>query len=176
MTVSDCKEPPVAAPTLMGIDLGTQSVRAIVVDSETGSVIAAASAEYPLLTPQPLWAEQDPAEWWRASKVAISQALQAAGDRAKDLAGVGLTGQMHGLVLLDANDAVVRPAILWCDQRTEAQCVEIHERVGLDRLRAIACNPALPGFTAPKMLWVREHEPEHFKRAHKALLPKDYLR
>ena len=146
-----------AAPTLMGIDLGTQSVRAIVIDAESGQVIAGATAEYPLLTLEPQWAEQDPADWWRGAQTAISRALELSGDRARDLVGLGLTGQMHGLVLLDEHDEVIRPAILWCDQRTERQCEEIHERVGLDRLRRVACKPALTGFTAPKLLWVREH-------------------
>src|SRR3954452_11431449 len=164
------------SPTLMGIDLGTQSLRALVSDAESGQVIAAATAEYPLLTPEPQWAEQDPADWWRGAQAAISRALELAGGRARDLAALGLTGQMHGLVLLDERDEVIRPAILWCDQRTERQCEEIHEWVGLQRLRQIACNPALTGFTAPKLLWVREHEPAAFRRGRKALLPKDYLR
>jgi xylulokinase len=163
-------------PSLMGIDLGTQGIRVLVIDAESGKVLASATAEYPLLTPKPLWAEQHPADWWLAAQQAIPQALRAASDRAHDLVALGLTGQMHGLVLLDEHDEVLRPAILWCDQRTEAQCAEIHRRVGLDRLRRIACNPALTGFTAPKLLWVREHEPEVFARARHALLPKDYLR
>src|ERR687885_308723 len=98
----------------MGIDLGTQSLRAIVVDAETGLVVSAATAQYPLLTPEPQWAEQDPADWWRAAQTAISRALELAGDRARDLVGVGLTGQMHSLVLLDEQNEVIRPAILWC--------------------------------------------------------------
>ncbi len=163
-------------PALMGIDLGTQGIRVLVIDAESGKVVASATAEYPLLTPKPLWAEQHPADWWRAAQQAIPQALRAAGEQARDLVALGLTGQMHGLVLLDERNEVLRPAILWCDQRTEAQCAEIHRRVGLDRLRRIACNPALTGFTAPKLLWVREHEPEVFARARHALLPKDYLR
>lgn len=160
----------------MGIDLGTGGVRAIVVEAETGRILSAATVEYPLLTPFPQWAEQNPHDWWAATQKAIRQALGGAGDAAGSLAALGLTGQMHGLVLLDAADQVIRPAILWCDQRTERQCEEIHERVGLDRLRQIACNPALTGFTAPKLLWVREHEPDAFARARHALLPKDYLR
>ena len=152
------------SPTFVGIDLGTQSVRAIVIDSETGAVIAAATAEYPLLTPEPQWAEQDPADWWRASQTAISRALELAGDRAADLAGLGLTGQMHGLVLLDERDSVVRPAILWCDQRTERQCAEITERVGAERLVRITGNPALTGFQAPKVLWLRDEEAANFDR------------
>ena len=163
-------------PSVMGVDLGTSGVRAVVVDFETGHLLAAATAEYPLLTPQPQWAEQTPADWWRGAQQAISAALRAAGDGANDLAALGLTGQMHGLVLLDWHDQVIRPAILWCDQRTEHQCQAIHQRVGLARLRQIAGNPALAGFTAPKLLWVREHEPAAYARTKHALLPKDYLR
>ncbi|MGH2366646.1 MAG: FGGY family carbohydrate kinase, partial [Chloroflexota bacterium] len=163
-------------PALMGVDLGTGGARAIVVEAETGHVLAGATADYPLYTPQPQWAEQNPADWWRASQQAIAEALRQAGDRARNLAALGLTGQMHGLVLLDEDDAVIRPALLWCDQRTERQCEAIHERVGLQRLKQITCNPALTGFTAPKLLWVHEHEPRAFQRTRRALLPKDYLR
>jgi xylulokinase len=163
-------------PAVMGVDLGTGGVRAVVVDGGTGAVVSSATSEYPLLTPKPQWAEQNPSDWWRGSQAAIRQALRLAGERAGDLVALGLTGQMHGLVLLDGDGEVVRPAMLWCDQRTARQCEEIHERVGLDRLRQITSNPALTGFMAPKLLWVREHEPEVFARARHALLPKDYLR
>jgi xylulokinase len=163
-------------PTLMGIDVGTSGLRAIVVDAASGQVLGAATAGYPLLTPRPQWAEQHPLDWWRAAQSAIPEALRRAGGRGGDLVALGLTGQMHGLVLLDEADAPIRPALLWCDQRTEAQCAEIHRRVGLDRLKAIARNPALTGFTAPKVLWVREHEPEAYARVRRILLPKDYLR
>lgn len=163
-------------PTVMGVDLGTGGVRAIVVDAVDGRVLSAATADYSLLTPHPQWAEQHPADWWNGAQQAIAAALHGAGDRTRDLVALGLTGQMHGLVLLDEANAVIRPAMLWCDQRTGPQCEEIHQRVSLSRLKEIACNPALTGFTAPKLLWVREHEPEAFARARRALLPKDYLR
>jgi xylulokinase len=161
---------------VMGIDVGTGGLRAIVIDAESGRVMGAATSDYPLSTPQPLWGEQDPAHWWQAARQAIPQALSRSGVRAQELAGLGLTGQMHGLVLLDEQQAVIRPAILWLDQRTARECEAIHERVGLERLRAITCNPALTGFTAPKLLWVKEHEPQAFARARHVLLPKDYLR
>jgi xylulokinase len=144
---------------LMGIDVGTGGLRALVIDAETGAVLGAATSEYPLSTPHPQWAEQDPLDWWRAAQTAIPAALRQAGLKAGEVQGLGLTGQMHGLVLLDEHDAPIRPAILWCDQRTEAQCEEITRRVGWERLLAIARNPALTGLTAPKVLWVREHEP-----------------
>ncbi|HVG96132.1 MAG TPA: FGGY family carbohydrate kinase, partial [Chloroflexota bacterium] len=161
---------------LMGIDVGTSGLRAIVVDAASGRVLGAATADYPLLTPHPQWAEQHPLDWWRAAQTAIPEALRRAGGRGGELVALGLTGQMHGLVLLDEGGAPIRPALLWCDQRTEAQCAEIHRRVGPERLKAIARNPALTGFTAPKVLWVREHEPEAYARVRRALLPKDYLR
>ncbi|HEX2514412.1 MAG TPA: xylulokinase [Chloroflexota bacterium] len=161
---------------VMGIDVGTGGLRALVIDAQSGALLGAATAEYPLSTPHPQWAEQDPQDWWRAAQAAIPEALRRAGGRAGEVLGLGLTGQMHGLVLLDEQDAPIRPAMLWCDQRTEAQCEEIHRVVGRERLLAIARNPALTGFTAPKVLWVREHEPEAYRRVRRALLPKDYLR
>jgi xylulokinase len=159
----------VAAETLVGLDVGTTGAKAVAI-SETGEVLARAEEEYPLSIPQPGWAEQDPEDWWRASERAL-EAVGAAG-----AASVGLTGQMHGLVLLDAADRVLRPAILWNDQRTGAECAEIEERVGFDRLVALTGNRALPGFTAPKLVWVRKHEPEVWARAAHILLPKDYVR
>ena len=162
-------------PYLMGIDVGTTGTRAIVVD-EQGSLCGAATVDYPLHTPRPLWAEQDPADWWAAACGAIRGALANAGLAGAEIGGIGLSGQMHGLVLLDECDEVLRPAILWCDQRTQAQCDWITDTVGADRLIALTCNPALTGFTAPKLVWVRQHEPEVYRRARKALLPKDYLR
>ncbi|HEU5317904.1 MAG TPA: xylulokinase, partial [Chloroflexota bacterium] len=163
-------------PAVAGIDLGTGGVRALVIDSETGAVLSSATAEYPLLTPRPLWAEQQPDDWWRAAQDAVPRALRDAGAAARDLRAVGLTGQMHGLTLIDEHNAAIRPAILWCDQRTQAQCDAIHATVGLERLKRVAANPALTGFTAPKLLWVREHEPDAYRRVRRALLPKDYLR
>jgi xylulokinase len=154
---------------IVGLDVGTTGVKAIAV-SETGEVLARAEEGYPLSIPRPGWAEQDPEDWWAAG----GRALAAVG--AKDAAAVGLTGQMHGLVLLDGSDRVLRPAILWNDQRTGAECAEIEELVGFDRLVALTGNRALPGFTAPKLLWVRRHEPEVWSRAAHLLLPKDYVR
>jgi xylulokinase len=155
--------------SLVGLDVGTTGVKAIAI-SPQGEVLARAEEEYPLSIPQPGWAEQEPEDWWRASE----RALAAVG--AGQAEAVGLTGQMHGLVLLDAADRVLRPAILWNDQRTAAECAEIEERVGLERLIGLTGNRALPGFTAPKLLWVRKHEPEVWAATAHLLLPKDYVR
>ena len=154
---------------LVGLDVGTTGVKAISI-SPDGAVVARAEEEYPLSIPEPGWAEQDPEGWWRASE----RALAAMG--AQEAEAVGLTGQMHGLVLLDASDRVLRPAILWNDQRTAAECAEIEERIGFARLVELTGNRALPGFTAPKLLWVRRHEPEVWSRVAHVLLPKDYVR
>jgi xylulokinase len=155
--------------TLVGLDVGTTAVKALAV-SETGEVAARCEVEYPLSTPRPGWAEQDPADWWRATEEAL------AGLGVDDVAAIGLSGQMHGLVALDAADEVIRPAILWNDQRTGAECAEIEERVGFERLVALTGNRALTGFTAPKLLWLRRHEPEAYARIAHVLLPKDYVR
>jgi xylulokinase len=154
--------------TLVGLDVGTTGVKALRI-SQTGEVLARHEEEYPLSIPQPGWAEQDPEDWWRASQRAL--AAIGAGDEP-----VGLTGQMHGLVLLDAADRILRPAILWNDQRTGAECAEIEERIGFERLVALTGNRALPGFTAPKLVWVRKHEPDVWAKAVHVLLPKDYVR
>jgi len=160
---------------VMGIDVSTTATKAVLVDGD-GSVAGVGLSEYEFQTPQPMWSEQDPASWWRATQGAIQSALVAAGATGAEVRAVGLTGQMHGLVLLDSDDQVLRPAILWNDQRTGAECREIRERVGLDRLIAVTGNDALTGFTAPKILWVRNHEPDTYAQAAHALLPKDYLR
>jgi len=154
--------------TLVGLDVGTTGVKALAVSPE-GEVIARAERSYPLSTPRPGWSEQDPEDWWRASEAALA-------DLGVEPAGIGLSGQMHGLVCLDAAERVLRPAILWNDQRTEAECTEIEERVGLERLIALTGNRALTGFTAPKLLWVRRHEPDVYARIAHVLLPKDYVR
>ena len=154
---------------LVGLDVGTTGVKALAISPE-GEVLARAEEAYPLSTPRPGWAEQDPEDWWRASKRALD-ALEVA-----DIAGIGLSGQMHGLVLVGTDDRVLRPAILWNDQRTAAECAEIEERVGLERLIELTGNRALTGFTAPKLLWVRNHEREIYSRIARVLLPKDYVR
>ncbi len=157
---------------VVGLDIGTSGARALAVD-ESGKVIADASAEYPILTPKPGWSEQDPEQWWRAATVAIRKVAIAAGGQ---VVGIGLAGQMHGSVFLDARDRVIRPALLWNDQRTDRQCRQITEKLGRDNLVAITGNPALTGFQAPKVLWLRDEEPEHFKQVAHVLLPKDYIR
>lgn len=162
-------------PTMLGLDIGTSGAKAVVVRDD-GAVIATGTADYPISHPHPLWSEQDPADWWAGAQAALKAALDASGISPDDVAGLGLTGQMHGAVFLDETDAVIRPAMLWNDGRTAAQCAEIERRVGLERLLAIAGNPALEGFQAPKILWLREHEPENFARVRRVLLPKDYIR
>jgi xylulokinase len=154
---------------VVGIDVGTSAVKAIAV-AEDGEVLARREVGYPLSTPQPGWSEQDPEDWWRATEQALDGLVDG------EIAGIGLSGQMHGLVTLDASDAVIRPAILWNDQRTQAECDEIEERVGLERLISLTGNRALTGFTAPKLLWLRKHEPDSFARIAHVLLPKDYVR
>ncbi len=156
----------------IGLDVGTTGVKGIVVAAD-GGVIASASAGYPLLTPRPGWTEQAPEAWWQAT-CAVLRALQA--KVSGPVAAIGLAGQMHGAVFLDADGQVIRPAILWNDQRTAAECAEIEQRVGAGRLRQIAGNPALTGFQAPKMLWLARHEPAAYARVRHVLLPKDFIR
>jgi len=161
---------------LLGIDIGTTGAKALIID-ERGEVLASATEEYPLSIPRPLWSEQDPEDWWTGCQAAVQRALAAPGIRAADIEGVGLTGQMHGLVLLDKAGRVLRPAILWNDQRTGPQCEEISAWAGgLPRLLQLTGNAVLPGFTAPKIVWVRENEPKVYERAAHILLPKDYIR
>ena len=159
----------------LGIDVSTTGSKALLVD-ESGSVIATASSTHTLQTPKPLWSEQNPQEWWEAVSISIRAVLKQARLSGENVAAVGLTGQMHGLVLLDEAGQVLRPAILWNDQRTQSQCDEIHRRIGRDRFIQITGNVALTGFTAPKILWVQENEPEVYARARHVLLPKDYIR
>jgi xylulokinase len=163
------------AAYLLGIDVGTSGSKAILIDA-AGAVKASVTTEYPLYTPQPLWAEQNPSDWWAATVSSIKRVLQEEGVKPADVAGVGLTGQMHGLVLLDAQGEVLRPCIMWNDQRTAVQCAAITEKVGLENVLRLTGNPILPGFTAPKIVWVRENEPEVYANVAKALLPKDYVR
>jgi xylulokinase len=153
---------------LVGIDVGTSGVKALAL-SPTGEILGRAEREYPLSTPQPGWAEQDPEDWWTASRAALDEL-------GLEPASIGFSGQMHGLVVLDEAERVLRPAILWNDQRTGAECAEIEERVGLEHLIALTGNRALTGFTAPKLLWLRKHEPETYARVRHVLLPKDYVR
>ncbi|HNT25983.1 MAG TPA: xylulokinase [Anaerolineales bacterium] len=159
----------------IGIDVSTTATKALLIDS-AGAVVAVAASEYPFETPHPLWSEQHPDLWWVGAQQSIGAVLKQAGINAIQVAGIGLTGQMHGLVLLDAAGVVLRPAILWNDQRTQAQCDEIHRRVGRSRFIQITGNVALTGFTAPKILWVKENEPEVYAQAAHVLLPKDFVR
>ena len=160
---------------LLGIDVGTGGTRAVVVD-ESGAVVASATSEHePFASPQIGWAEQDPRDWWRAGVEAVRGVL-AQKVSADEIACVGFSGQMHGAVMLDEKDEVLRPALIWCDQRTDPQCKAITERVGAERLIELTSNPALTNFTLTKLLWVREHEPELWARFRTILLPKDYVR
>jgi xylulokinase len=154
--------------TLVGLDVGTTGVKAIAITPE-GEVVSSAEEGYPLRTPQPGWSEQDPEDWWRASEKALA-------GLGVDALRIGLSGQMHGLVCLDKHDRVLRPAILWNDQRTGTECTEIEELIGLERLISLTGNRALPGFTAPKLLWLRRHEPDVYARISRITLPKDYVR
>ena len=159
----------------LGIDTSTTSSKALLID-EMGAVVAVASSAHTLQIPRPLWSEQDPRQWWEAVAASIRSVLEQTGVSGEGIAAVGLTGQMHGLVLLDEAGNVLRPAILWNDQRTQSQCDEIHHRVGKERFIQITGNVALTGFTAPKILWVQENEPEIYAKARHVLLPKDYIR
>jgi xylulokinase len=155
---------------LIGLDIGTSAVKALAVNEEDGAILARCEVGYPLSTPRPGWSEQDPDDWWRATQ----EALERLG--VDEPAGIGLSGQMHGLVALDSADRVIRPAILWNDGRTAAECAEIEAQVGLERLIELTGNRALTGFTAPKLLWLRKHEPDHYARIARIMLPKDYVR
>lgn len=158
---------------LIGIDIGTSGTKTVLFDTD-GNVIKSAAEEYPLLQPQNGWAEQNPEDWWNACKKTLKAVTDGVcGDEIK---GIGLSGQMHGLVMLDKDNCVIRPSIIWCDGRTAKECDEITERVGAKRLIEITANPALTGFTASKILWVRNNEPENYKKCRHILLPKDYIR
>jgi len=160
---------------VLGVDVGTTGTKAVAVN-KAGTVVATALVEYPLLSPKPNWAEQDPAEWKRAALEALTRLAHAPGVKPADVKGIGLTGQMHGSVFLDKDNKVLRNAILWCDQRTAKQCDDITAKVGAEKLIQMVCNPALTGFTAPKILWLRDHEPAVYDSVAKVLLPKDYVR
>ena len=161
---------------VLGIDVGTGGTRVLIVDQQ-GRVVASATAEHaPFASPQIGWAEQRPEDWWAACTIAVPRALERAGLRGDDIACLGFSGQMHGAVMLDESGHVVRPALIWCDVRTDRQCRELTEKIGAERLIQLTCNPALANFTLTKFLWVRENEPENWKRVRSVMLPKDYVR
>ena len=172
-TVHTGTDPPMRH--LIGIDIGTSGIKTVIVD-ERGGLAARAFEEIPLHTPRPNWAEQDPADWWRAASKTVREAMSTAGVPAESIAGIGLSGQMHSSVLLDDRDEVLRPSILWCDTRTSEQCRWITEKAGEENLVEWVSNPALEGFTAPKLVWVRDHEPDVYDRIRRIMLPKDYIR
>ena len=160
----------------LGIDVGTGGTRALIID-ERGRVVASGTEEHaPFAAPQLGWAEQNPEDWWRACGLAVRRALDVSGTRGDEIACIGFSGQMHGAVLLDAHDEVVRPALIWCDQRTEPQVQELADLFGTDRLIQLTCNPPLTNFTLTKLLWVRENEPRNWERVAHVMLPKDYVR
>jgi xylulokinase len=164
------------ATKFLGIDTGTGGTRAVLIDG-AGKILASAIVEHaPISSPHPGWAEQHPDDWWRAACRAIPDCLARAGATADDVEGIGLTGQMHGLVLLEQDGRVLRPSLIWCDQRTGDECAAITEKMGAKRLIELTANPALTGFTLPKVWWVQKHEPEVWSRARSILLPKDYIR
>ncbi len=160
---------------LIGVDIGTSATKTVLFD-DCCNIVASASEEYPLFQPENGWAEQNPLDWYQAVEHTICKVVQDSGVDAADIKGIGLSGQMHGLVMLDEHNRVLRPSIIWCDQRTGRECEEITERVGKKRLIEITANPALTGFTASKILWVRNHEPEIYAQCCHILLPKDYVR
>lgn len=160
---------------LIGTDIGTSGTKTVLFD-ELGNSIADALYEYEMAQPQNGWAEQDPADWWKAVCLSIRDVITKSGVKTAEIKGIGLSGQMHGLVMLDKNDEIIRPSIIWCDQRTSFECEQITSLIGADNLIKITANPALTGFTASKIMWVKNNEPDNFERCHKIMLPKDYIR
>lgn len=161
---------------LLGIDVGTGGTRALIID-ERGRIISSATENHePFTSPKIGWAEQNPEDWWRACSAAVRNALAKGSLTGEQIACVGFSGQMHGAVMLDDADAVVRPALIWCDVRTEKQCQELTQKIGAERLIQLTCNPALPNFTLTKLIWVRENEPKNWARVRSVMLPKDYVR
>ncbi len=160
---------------LLGIDIGTSGTKALLIE-ETGRAVASATDTYPLSTPKPLWAEQNPEDWWQATVSTIHRVIKDSGVDPAEIKGIGLSGQMHGAVFLDERNQVLRPSILWCDQRTGAECEWITNTIGRDKVIELTSNPVLTGFTAGKIVWVRNNEPEVYARTKKVLLPKDYIR
>ncbi len=160
---------------LLGLDIGTTGTKAVLVDG-AGGVVARATSEYPLHTPRPGWAEQDPEDWWRGTVESVRRVMAESGARPEEVRGIGLSGQQHGSVFLDKDGKVLREALLWCDQRTAAECDWIHETIGFDRVVAETLNPVLTGFQAPKIVWLQRNEPRLYERLRMILLPKDYIR
>jgi len=160
---------------VIGIDIGTTGVKTLLCNNK-GEIISSVLVEYPLSHPKPSWAEQDPADWWKATVESIKSVMNETNINKKDVKAVGLTGQMHGAIFLDGNNSILRPAILWCDQRTSSECDDINRIIGKENLINFVSNPALTGFTAPKILWVRKNEPKIYEKTRKILLPKDYIR
>ncbi|MDF2533567.1 MAG: xylulokinase, partial [Clostridia bacterium] len=156
----------------IGIDIGTTSVKLIAID-EQGSVVNSVSREYAIYFPKPLWSEQNPEDWWQQTLKGLKELLS--GMNKDEVKAISFSGQMHGMVVLDKNDQVIRPAILWNDQRTEKECIYLNEGVGQESISEWTGNLALTGFTAPKVLWLQNNEPENFARISKLMLPKDYL-
>lgn len=160
---------------LLGVDIGTSGTKTVLFD-ELGNTIASALGEYPLYQPNVGWAEQEPEDWWKATYTTIRDVLYKSGVNSSEIKGIGLSGQMHGAVLLDKDNNVLRKAIIWCDQRSFAECEQITSIIGRERLIEITANPALTGFTASKVMWVKNNEPQVFEKVKKILLPKDYIR
>jgi len=161
---------------LLGIDIGTSGTKTLICD-EDGTVLATATAEHPIFSPKPGWSEQNPEDWWQSTCKATKAVLKKAKVKPTDIGGIGLSGQMHGSVFLADGEKALRPALLWNDQRTAEQCAEIEAKAGgRERLIDMVANPALTGFTAPKILWVRDHEPKVYAKTRHILLPKDYIR
>lgn len=158
------------------MDIGTGGSRALLVDRNGMPAGAATAPHQPMRMERALWAEQDPEDWWKAARLAIRSVLAETGAKGAEVRGIGLSGQMHGLVILAADHRVIRPALIWCDQRSEQQVAWINARVGAQRVLALTANPVLTGFTLPKLLWVRDHEPANFEKIRSMLLPKDYIR
>src|SRR5260370_12103382 len=161
---------------VLGIDLGTGGTRAVIMD-DRGGIVASATAEHePFASPKIGWAEQQPQDWWRAARLAVRQAIAQRKLQKEQIACVGFSGQMHGAVMLDDSNQVVRPALIWCDVRTTQQCQELSQQIGFERLIQLTCNPPLANFTLTKCLWTRENEPENWRRVRSVMLPKDYVR
>src|ERR1035441_9059202 len=160
----------------MGIDVGTGGTRALVVDAQGRVAAGCTAAHEDIRMERPLWAEQRPENWWDAARVAIRGALAEAGVSGAQVRGIGLSGQMHGLVILDDAGSVIPPALIWCDQRSQPQVDAVNATIGRENVLRYIANPVLTGFTLPKLLWVRDHEPHNFARVRKVLLPKDYVR